>query len=296
MALLENTLFGKVDKVATAIERIRTFDPSKIESLKDLAPYYVAYSGGKDSDVLRILFELSGVEYDLVHNHTTVDAPETVRYVRSIPGIQISYPNTTMWELIVKKKVPPTRIMRYCCEFLKERGGEGRFVATGVRWAESFNRLRKRSSLEVVTRHTESKLILNADNDEHRRQFEVCAKKGKRILNPIVDWKDEDVWEFLHHYGCKSNPLYECGFSRIGCVGCPMPSYALRIMEFNRYPKYKDNYIRAFERMITARIESGPPLPTEWRTGQDVYKWWVSAPRNKQQEHSEQLDLFDEAK
>ena len=148
MALIEYTLEGKVDKVKKALTRIHNFDPSKEGTLAYGggygSKYYVAYSGGKDSDVLRILFELSGVPYDLVHNHTTVDAPETVNYIRTIPNIQISYPKITMWELIVKKRMPPTRLVRYCCEHLKERGGIGRFVATGVRWAESQNRKNKR--------------------------------------------------------------------------------------------------------------------------------------------------------
>lgn len=45
---------------------------------------------------------------------------------------------------------------------------------------------------------------------------EHCYRTRKTMVNPIVDWTDEDVWEFLTHYGCKSNPLYECGFKRIG--------------------------------------------------------------------------------
>jgi len=109
MALIEYALDGKRDKVKTAIERIKSFCPIANGYMDE--PYYVAYSGGKDSDVLRILFELSGVPYDLVHNHTTVDAPETVHYIRSIPGVKISYPEITMWQLIVKKRMPPTRFV-----------------------------------------------------------------------------------------------------------------------------------------------------------------------------------------
>ena len=87
MPLIENTLDGRRDKVKTAIERIKAFCPVSNGYMDE--PYYAAYSGGKDSDALRILFEIAGAPHDLVHNHTTVDAPETVRYVRAIPGIQI---------------------------------------------------------------------------------------------------------------------------------------------------------------------------------------------------------------
>lgn len=155
MALIEHTLFGTVNKVDQAIQRIRMYDPIANGWMDE--PYYVAYSGGKDSDVLRILFEMSGVKYDLVHNHTTADAPETVRYVRSIPGIQINYPKESMWQLIPRKKMPPTRVVRYCCEVLKEHGGEGRFVSTGVRWAESANRKKKRGGVEVQHRDVAKK-------------------------------------------------------------------------------------------------------------------------------------------
>lgn len=118
------------EKEKLAIKRLQTFEPLE-------EPYYLCYSGGKDSDVIRILADLAGVKRDIVNNHTTVDAPETVRYIRSIPGVQISYPKLTMWDLIVKKRLPPTRLMRYCCEELKEHGGQGRVKITGVRWAES---------------------------------------------------------------------------------------------------------------------------------------------------------------
>ena len=289
MALIEHTLFGKQDKVARAIERIKLFDPSTSEHTQDLAPYYVAYSGGKDSDALRILFELSGVRYDLVHNHTTVDAPETVRYIRSIPGIQISFPTMTMWELIVRKRMPPTRIVRYCCEYLKERGGRNRVVATGIRWAESSKR-KHRGSIEIGGR--KSTLILNADNDESRDIFEMCQTQGKRIINPIIDWTDDEVWEFLHHYGCQSNPLYESGYKRVGCIGCPIAGGKMQIEEFKKYPKYKAAYLRAFEKMIISRYEAN--LPTEkWKTAEDVFHWWVTNPNADDTVDEDQLSFYD---
>lgn len=54
--------------------------------------------------------------------------------------IHFGIPALPMRKLIVKKQFPPTRLIRYCCEDLKEPGGVGRVVVTGVRWAESRNR------------------------------------------------------------------------------------------------------------------------------------------------------------
>lgn len=107
------------EKEKAAIKYLRTFEPQS-------EPYYLCYSGGKDSDCIRILASLAGVKHDIVNNHTTVDAPETVRYIRSIPGVCIEYPEKSMWKLIEEYKLPPTRLMRYCCAELKERGGRGR--------------------------------------------------------------------------------------------------------------------------------------------------------------------------
>lgn len=126
-------------KEKTAIERLRAFVPED-------GVYYGCYSGGKDSDCIRILLQLADVPHELHHNLTTVDAPETVRYIKSVPGVIIdkaTYQDgtpKTMWNLIPRKKIPPTRLMRYCCQELKEQGGKGRLKITGVRWAESVKR------------------------------------------------------------------------------------------------------------------------------------------------------------
>ena len=269
-----------------AIARLRAFEPHK-----DDLPYYIAYSGGKDSDTVRILAELSGVRYELHHNLTTVDAPETVYYVRSIPDIIIHRPEKSMWQLIPEKLMPPTRMIRYCCSELKERGGQGRRVVTGVRMAESVKRkrnggmvkflqkqkatIRKAEELGVDIQITsQGGIILNNDNTESRELVEHCSMQAKVLINPIYDWTDSDVWEFLRHYGCKSNPLYECGFKRIGCIGCPM-SGKHRYTDFRLYPKYKDNYLRAFQKMIDARKTKRLHDKINWDTPENVFKWWM---------------------
>ena len=101
-------------KEQRAIQYLRSFQPES-------EPYYLCYSGGKDSDCIRILAELAGVKHECKHNLTTVDAPETVHYVWDTIGKEnVEYPEFTMWQLIVKKKIPPTRLARYCCEKLAE--------------------------------------------------------------------------------------------------------------------------------------------------------------------------------
>lgn len=283
------------EKEAQAIQILKTFEPQT-------EPYYLCYSGGKDSDCIRILADLAGVKHDIVHNLTTVDAPETVRYVKSIPNVQICYPEKTMWQLIPEYCIPPLRLMRYCCEELKEHGGKFRRKVTGVRWAESRNRANNSGKVLVigkkqtvkaeaekhgveVTETPKQGLILNHDNAETRNVVENCYRTTSTLINPIVDWTDRDVWDFLHHYGCESNPLYQCGFKRIGCIGCPMASKH-RYAEFRRYPKYKQMYIHAFDRMLKERERRHLPNFNGWETGEAVFKWWMGEDVN-------QLSLFD---
>lgn len=265
--LVEETLFGRRDKVQVAIDRLRTFEPTE--------GYYLAFSGGKDSQTVYHLCREAGVKFDAHYSLTTVDPPEVIYFMREYyPDVTVEYPGITMWDLIVKKGMPPTRIVRYCCDVLKERGGQGRFVITGVRWAESSRRKNEWGVLELNS-HSSARVKLMNDNDEARRLLESCVMKSMHTLNPIIDWLEEDVWEYLNTRGVPHCCLYDEGYSRIGCIGCPLAGAKQMRKEFARYPKYEQAYLRAFDRMLQARIDNGKPYK-KWRCGQDVMDWWLS--------------------
>lgn len=271
------------DLEQTAIERLKAASDMSLRLFEK--PLVITYSGGKDSDVLLHLAEKSDIPFEVLHSLTTADAPETVRHVYDTfrrleekgvkcdvdKHVQPDGSRVTMWNLIPRKLMPPTRLMRYCCAVLKEGGGKDRFIATGVRWAESTAR-KRRGGLEVLTSKPQSKLILSNDNDEDRRLFETCQLKGKRVVNPIIDWKDNEVMDYAAVEKIPMNPLYCEGFHRVGCVGCPMASKA-RIMEFARYPRIKAAYIRAFDRMLEERRKRD--LPSQWQSSVDVFHWWM---------------------
>ena len=271
------------DLEQTAIERLKAASDMSLRLFEK--PLVITYSGGKDSDVLLHLARASGIPFEVLHSLTTADAPETVRHVYDTfrrleekgvkcdvdKHVQPDGSRVTMWNPIPRKLMPPTRLVRYCCAVLKEGGGKDRFIATGVRWAESTAR-KRRGGLEVLTSKPQSKLILSNDNDEDRRLFETCQLKGKRVVNPIIDWKDNEVLDYAAIEKIPMNPLYCEGFHRVGCVGCPMASKA-RTMEFARYPRIKAAYIRAFDRMLEERRKRS--LPCQWQSGVDVFHWWM---------------------
>ena len=268
-----------MDLEHTAIKRIQLASELSLKHYEK--PLVCTYSGGKDSDVMLVLFIRAGVPFEVVNNHTTVDAPQTVRHTREVfrtledSGIKatISYPEMSMWQLIPYKKYPPTRIQRYCCEYFKETKIKNRFIATGVRWDESRSR-RDRIDIEPVIKNKKErqKFMLMNDNDQKRLMMERCTNKADMIVNPIIDWKDSDIWEFYWNECEFHNPLYKMGYTRVGCIGCPMAGVH-RYKEFADFPKYKDAYIRAFGRMLEEIYKSGKP--TKWRNAEDVFKWWM---------------------
>lgn len=277
-----------MDLEQKAIERLRLAADMSVKLYKQ--PLVITYSGGKDSDVLLHLAEASGIDFEVLHSLTTADAPETVRHVYTTfhrledhgikcvvdKHVQADGSRVTMWNLIPRKLMPPTRIVRYCCAVLKEGGGKDRFIATGVRWDESTARKKNRGTLEVLHSNRKKSLILANDNDEGRRLFEDCQMKGKRVVNPLIDWKTADVLDYITAEHIPMNPLYGCGFRRVGCIGCPMAGMEGRRMEFDRYPKIKAAYIRAFARMVQERERRGMMDGKTWgRDGVDVFHWWM---------------------
>lgn len=263
MSIKENDLFDGVrDKVQIAIDRIRNFEP------KDGSGYYLAFSGGKDSIVVKDLMIKSGCKFDAHFNLTTVDPPELVQYIRKYhKDVEEHKPVESMWKLIVRKMIMPTRLIRFCCDVLKEGGGAGRVVVTGVRWAESVKRSR-------------------------RRLFEACKKTDRKwYLHPIIDWTDKEVWEYIRANNLVYCTLYDEGWKRIGCIGCPMAG-AARIKEFQRWPRFEKAYRAAAAAAAAANIEAlGPEfggknrkVKLRFRNGDELFSWWMEKSAEREQE------------
>jgi len=243
------TLLGKLDEIAMA--RLTEFESVALDKSPD--GYYVAYSGGKDSDVILDLVRRSGVKYTAHHNLTTCDPPEVVRHVKTQSDVVIDRPEMTMWQLIRKNGMPPRRNARYCCRVLKERGGENHIVVTGVRWGESPARAK-------------------------RRMIESCYRdKSKQFINIIIDWSTSDVWEYIRNHKIAYCGLYDEGFKRIGCVLCPMNRNMQE--QIKRWPRIA----KAWEKAIKATYVKDK---TGFKTAEEYWQWWLdrdcAAPKDNQ--------------
>lgn len=246
----------------------------------------VAFSGGKDSLVNYMIAVKSGIEFIPIYSPTSVDPPELIYYLRDFnkwakekgyPEVIFQKYNTftkkqcggkmegrekTMWTLIGNRSMPPTRLARYCCDELKERTGEtGDTVFTGVRWEES----KKRATQKMVN-----------------------FWKGKIMVRPIVDWTEVEVWSYILENKIPYCKLYDQGFDRLGCIGCPLSSNQKRELEL--YPAYKENYLRAFKKMLEYRKEHDKEK--SWTTPEEVLKWWLGECEKKREEIDGQCSFF----
>lgn len=235
----EPPLTAKVNK---AIKYLQTYEPKE--------GYYVAFSGGKDSIVIYDLVKRANVKHDTHHSITTIDPPEMLRWIKvNYPEVERHKPEMSMFELVTFKKSLPTRIGRFCCEYLKESGGNNRVVVLGVRSEESSNR-------------------------KGRKLFEWYKEKEKLLFNIILDWTEKDVWEYIDTNKLKYPKLYDEGHTRIGCIGCPFIGGKQMRIQFEKYPHIKKGYLKAIKKAIA----NGGFLSFTSRgfNENDIFDWWTS--------------------
>ena len=247
--------------------------------------YYLAFSGGKDSQALFHMTQLAGVKFCGHMNLTSVDPPEVIRFVKkNYPEVELIKPGKSIFQIAVERQVLPTMRVRWCCAEYKETAGAGKVTLIGIRKAESSRRA-KRNEVEINNRKFSGDLdgldeyrqeqrakharrkskeqSVNITNADEEQTLGCIHGKESLLISPIIHWTEKDVWEFLNDVVRVPHcSLYDEGWHRIGCIGCPMSSYKLKMIENKRYPHVKRGWIKAIK-----SIRNGGVFKRE-------YIWW----------------------
>lgn len=212
----------KIEQSVRLLKSIGEAHPNEVIEL--------AYSGGKDSDVILQLAKEAGINYKAYYKNTTIDPPQTIKHAKEM-GAEVVRPKKTFFELIREHGLP-SRFSRFCCGYLKEYKILDTCIV-GIRQSES----RKRA--ERYKEPTECKIYRKKDHVQ--------------MFYPILTWTDEDVAEFIQERGIKCHPLYydETGKfhveRRLGCIGCPLQSRKKRVAQFRQYPKFLKQWIKSLK-------------------------------------------------
>lgn len=238
--------------------------------------YFLAFSGGKDSQCLYHVAKLAGVKFVPYMSLTSVDPPEVIRFVKQqYPDVHFIKPKKSIYQYAVENQILPTQRVRWCCNEYKEHAGAGKVTLVGIRHAESSRRA-KRNEVEISNQNFSGTLEGLDEYREKRNSKKRKSKKNKSVsivtasgertlgclygketllISPIIHWTFADVWEFLNKLGVAHCELYDQGFTRIGCICCPMSSIKHKREELARYPHVKRNWIKAIKAIRNGGIQ-----------------------------------------
>lgn len=236
--------------IQSAIDLLRCHEPE--------SGYYGCFSGGKDSVALKHLATLAGVEVSWVYNSTTFDPPELVRFIDEFHKDVVWNPPArgNFFRRMVEKGVIPTRRVRWCCDEYKERRSpKGSVLLMGIRAEESPARAQW-------------------------KEVDIHTRTGRDVVLPLLHWDSEFLWEFIRKEKIPYCSLYDEGFHRLGCVGCPLASRDARRREFARWPGFERKWKTAFQRIWKKRAGTQQNNGREWfgsacfGSWEEMWDWW----------------------
>ena len=264
-------------KINYSIQLIKKAEPTALRYRPE--GFFVAFSGGKDSQVLLELTKMANVKYRAQYNLTTLDPPENVQFIKqSYPNVEIVRPERTFLQICEHHKMLPTQWTRFCCKELKESSNEHAVTLTGVRRAESARRS-KRQEVFLQTRRRHPEFTQGSFDQFSRYQestVECLRGKDKLTVNPILDWTAQDVWDFIKERNLPVNPLYSKGYSRVGCLFCPMSNIKSIRREADDYPRYYQAILRLIHRIRAAKFNDSNPDVWGDFTDEEIFWFWAN--------------------
>ena len=287
---LQITLDEVLPRLSQSLQRKLLYSVELLRKAEKLAlaydsenGFYLAFSGGKDSQCLYHVAKLAGVKFKAHMNLTSVDPPEVIHFVKAqYSDVELIKPKKSIYQAAVDIGILPTKRVRWCCKEFKESAGAGKVTLIGIRHAESSRRA-ARQEVEISAKKYSGDLeglegYRKARNAKKRgrkpknnREVTIVNADGERtlgcirgqeslLISPIIEWTDDDVWNFLNTIGVAHCELYDQGWKRIGCIGCPMSPAKQKIIENKRWPHVKRNWIKAIKAIRTIPTVVGGEL------------------------------------
>lgn len=270
-------------KIEDSIDLLRKSEKMAIR-LDHENGFYLAFSGGKDSQALYHIALMAGVKFKAHMNLTSIDPPEVIRFVKKqYPDVELIKPKMSIYDMALKKHILPTMRLRWCCAEFKEMSGAGKVTLIGIRKEESA----RRSKREEVSTNIKGKRTEETFDQwsEHQEKMVTCVGgKDKILVSPIIHWAERDVWEFLNDVvkvpHCE---LYDEGYTRIGCILCPMSNRKSKLRDIERFPHAKKRWIQTIEKLKNAGY-----INKNFDDAEFAFEWWISG-KNYKEFYAEQV-------
>lgn len=210
-------------------------------------PYHCAFSGGKDSILVEYMLKISKCNYGSYFYDNCLTPPNLRIFIKKQYPNVIHVPSKyNLLQLVKRKKILPTRLTRYCCQYFKERQVSNGIIVTGIRSDESCAR-------------------------SHRHEIELMQSdfyRGyKAMLNVILSFTNQEVWELIKAFNLTVPDNYN-SVNRIGCIGCPMSGNRRKELLID-YPKFGNMWLKASSIVYEFNKD-------KFTSGRDVFEWYLA--------------------
>lgn len=218
----------------------------------------VSFSGGKDSSVTSHIVNKALGTNKILHifGDTTLEFPYTLEYKKRFnkneesQGVRVLTAKNREkdFETLCDVVGPPSRVMRWCCTVFKT-GAIQKTISSAFKDKTSI------LSFQGI-RHSES-----ASRSKYDRESNSPKITKQKVISPIIDWNDYDVWLYLLTTKIDFNYAYRLGWTRVGCWCCPNNG---GWSEFLSKVHMYDQYIHWHELLVNFATAIGKPDPEEY--------------------------------